>query len=52
MQEQEEAVNAEENRKVERIVSQERMIRLESEKDTYKALYENLLNRLVNGGAA
>lgn len=30
----------------------EALIRAESERDTYKALYDNLLNRLVNGGTA
>lgn len=29
----------------------EALIRAESERDTYKALYEQLFNRLVNGGA-
>ena len=50
--EQDAAVYVEENRKVEQMTSQESIIRLESERDTYKALYESLLNRLVNGGAA
>lgn len=31
---------------------QEEIIRLQTERDTYKTMYEQLLNRLVNGGAA
>ena len=30
----------------------EALIRVETERDTYKALYEQLFNKLVNGGAA
>ena len=50
--EQDAAVYVEENKKAEQILSQEALIRAESERDTYKIMYEQLLNRLVNGGAA
>lgn len=36
----------------ESVNTSEALIRAESERDTYKALYEQLFNRLVNGGAA
>lgn len=34
------------------ITETEALIRAETERDTYKALYEQLFNKLVNGGAA
>lgn len=50
--EQDAAVYVEENRKIENMKSSEDTIRLQTERDTYKNMYEQLLNRLVNGGAA
>ena len=50
--EQNAAVYVEENRKIENMTSSEDTIRLQTERDTYKNMYEQLLNRLVNGGAA
>jgi type I restriction-modification system DNA methylase subunit len=41
-----------ENEKPEITASSEETIRLQTERDTYKTMYEQLLNRLVNGGAA
>lgn len=38
--------------KPENTTSSEETIRLQTERDTYKTMYEQLLNRLVNGGAA
>lgn len=38
--------------KSENTTSSEETIRLQTERDTYKTMYEQLLNRLVNGGAA
>lgn len=40
------------NAKPENTASSEETIRLQTERDTYKIMYEQLLNRLVNGGAA
>lgn len=40
------------NVKPENTASSEETIRLQTERDTYKTMYEQLLNRLVNGGAA
>ena len=40
------------NAKTENSTSSEETIRLQIERDTYKTVYEQLLNRLVNGGAA
>lgn len=50
--EQDAAVYVEENRKIANMKSSEDTIRLQTERDTYKNMYEQLLNRLVNGGAA
>lgn len=50
--EQDAAVYVEENRKIANMASSEDTIRLQTERDTYKSMYEQLLNRLVNGGAA
>lgn len=41
-----------ENEKIAKMASSEETIRLQTERDTYKTMYEQLLNRLVNGGAA
>lgn len=41
-----------ETEKQENTESSEDIIRLQTERDTYKTMYEQLLNRLVNGGAA
>lgn len=41
-----------EKEKPEITASSEETIRLQTERDTYKTMYEQLLNRLVNGGAA
>ena len=38
--------------KEEIITETEALIRAETERDTYKALYEQLFNKLVSGGAA
>lgn len=40
------------NKKPEIITESEDTIRLQTERDTYKTMYEQLLNKLVNGGAA
>ena len=45
--EQEAAVHVEENKKVEQSASQESMIRLETERDTFKQLYESLLAKVM-----
>ena len=50
--EQDAAVYVEENKKIANMASSEDTIRLQTERDTYKTMYEQLLNRLVNGGAA
>ena len=50
--EQDAAVYVEENKKIANTASAEDTIRLQTERDTYKTMYEQLLNRLVNGGAA
>lgn len=50
--EQDAAVYVEENKKIANKASSEDTIRLQTERDTYKAMYENLLEKLVNGGAA
>ena len=50
--EQDAAVYVEENKKIANMASAEDTIRLQTERDTYKTMYEQLLNRLVNGGAA
>jgi carbohydrate diacid regulator len=42
----------EENKKIANMTQTEDTIRLQTERDTYKTMYEQLLNRLVNGGAA
>jgi mRNA interferase MazF len=47
--EQDAAVYVEENKK---IAKSEDTIRLQTERDTYKAMYEQLLEKLVKGGAA
>lgn len=44
--------NTEKNEKIAKMASSEETIRLQTERDTYKTMYEQLLNRLVNGGAA
>lgn len=41
------AANAEKNKKVEQSASQENMIRLETERDTFKQLYESLLTKVM-----
>lgn len=46
------ALKEKENEKPEITASSEETIRLQTERDTYKTMYEQLLNRLVNGGAA
>lgn len=50
--EQNAAVYVEENKKIANMTQAEDTIRLQTERDTYKTMYEQLLNRLVNGGAA
>lgn len=50
--EQDAAVYVEENKKIANMTQTEDAIRLQTERDTYKTMYEQLLNRLVNGGAA
>ena len=50
--EQDTAVYVEENKKIANTTSSEDTIRLQTERDTYKTMYEQLLNKLVNGGAA
>ena len=50
--EQDAAVYVEENKKIANMEKTEDTIRLQTERDTYKTMYEQLLNRLVNGGAA
>ena len=50
--EQDAAVYVEENKKIANMKSSEDTFRLQTERDTYKTMYEQLLNRLVNGGAA
>ena len=50
--EQDAAVYVEENKKIANTAQTEDTIRLQIERDTYKTMYEQLLNRLVNGGAA
>lgn len=50
--EQDAAVYVEENKKIANMTSSEDTIRLQTERDTYKTMYEQLLNKLVNGGAA
>ena len=50
--EQDAAVFFEENKKIANTEKTEDTIRLQTERDTYKTMYEQLLNRLVNGGAA
>ena len=50
--EQEAAVYVEENRKIANKESSEDTIRLQTERDTYKTMYEQLLNKLMNGGIA
>lgn len=45
--EQEAAVHVEENKKVEQSASQESVIRLETERDTFKQLYESLLAKVM-----
>lgn len=44
--------NTEKNEKIAKMASSREKIRLQTERDTYKTMYEQLLNRLVNGGAA
>lgn len=46
------AANTEKNERIAKMASSEETIRLQTERDTYKTMYEQLLNRLVNGGAA
>ena len=50
--EQDAAVYVEENKKIANTEKTEDTIRLQTERDTYKTMYEQLLNRLVNGGGA
>lgn len=45
--EQDAAVYVEENKKVAQSASQENMIRLETERDTFKQLYESLLAKVM-----
>ena len=52
IQAMQEALKEKENEKQEITASSEETIRLQTERDTYKTMYEQLLNRLVNGGAA
>lgn len=52
IQAMQEALKEKENEKPEITASSEETIRLQTERDTYKTMYEQLLNRLVNGGAA
>lgn len=52
IQAMQEALEEKENEKPEITASSEETIRLQTERDTYKTMYEQLLNRLVNGGAA
>ncbi len=52
IQAMQEALKEKENEKPEITASSEETIRLRTERDTYKTMYEQLLNRLVNGGAA
>lgn len=49
--EQDAAVYVEENKKIANMTSSKDTIRLQIERDTYKTMYEQLLNKLVNGGA-
>lgn len=50
--EQNAAVYVEENKKIANMTSSDETIRLKTERDTYKSMYEQLLNRVMNGGAA
>lgn len=53
--EQDAAVYVEENKKIaimEQMTTPESEIRLRTERDTYKQMYENLLERIMRGGAA
>lgn len=52
IQAMQEALKEKENEKPEITASSEETIRLQTERDTYKTMYEQLLNRLVNGGIA
>lgn len=52
IQAMQEALKEKENEKPEITASSEETIRLQTERGTYKTMYEQLLNRLVNGGAA
>lgn len=49
IQAMQEALKEKENEKPEITASSEETIRLQTERDTYKTMYEQLLNRLVNG---
>ena len=48
--EQDAAVYVEENRKVDASRQSEDIIKVQTERDTYKALYEQLFERMLNGG--
>lgn len=51
-QEKQEAAVKPEQMQTASVTQSEALIRAETERDTYKALYEQLFNKLVNGGAA
>ena len=50
--EQDAEVYVEGNKKITNMTRTEDIIRLQTERDTYKSMYEQLLDRLANGGAA
>lgn len=50
--EQEAAVHVEENRKVAESRESEDIIKVKTERDTYKQMYESLLEKIMRGGAA
>lgn len=50
--EQEAAVYVEENRKVAESRESEDIIKVKTERDTYKQMYESLLEKIMRGGAA
>lgn len=50
--EQEAAVYVEENRKVAESRESENIIKVKTERDTYKQMYESLLEKIMRGGAA
>lgn len=51
-QEEIDSLKKEIDKKIANMTQTEDTIRLQTERDTYKTMYEQLLNRLVNGGAA